>query len=209
MSDDGTARILDLTAIERFKAALGEFGDTIKSSLLESDSEIERAIVWIERERMWHWKRQIQRRQEELVMARSALFRKQTQGSSKAGRPSVVDEKIALEKAKRRLRSGQERYEACRRWRTKLERDYAIYKGQVQPLASTGERGVGEAITLLERLLRHLDQYVRGVSGAEEAISALLAEDDGRSMKRGSADQSVTEEEEIDEPNETTEGSES
>lgn len=208
MSDDGTARILDLKAIERFKAALGEFGETIKSSLLESDSEIERSIVWIERERMWYWKRQIQRRQEELVMARSALFRKQTQGSSKDGRPSVVDEKIALEKAKRRLRSGQERYEACRRWRTKLERDYSIYKGQVQPLASAGERDVGEAITLLERLLRHLDQYVRGVSGAEEAISELLAEDHGRSMKRGTADQSVTEEDN-DEPNETTERSES
>lgn len=188
MSSDPTARVLDLKAIERFKGALAEYGDAIKTGLLEADSEIERALVWLERDRLAHWKRQIQRRQEELAMAKSALFRKQTQGSDKDGRPSVVDEKLALEEAKRRLGSAQDRYQACRRWRTRLEREYATYKGHVQPLASSAERGIPNALALLNRILEHLDAYVKGKSGAQEEIAHLLEEDDRRSMKRGGSD---------------------
>lgn len=191
MSSDQTARVLDLKSIERFKAALAEYGDSVKTGLLEADSEIERAIVWLERDRLGYWKRQIQRRSEELAMAKSALFRKETQGSAKDGRPSVVDEKLALEKAKRRLHSAEERFQACRRWRTRLEREYATYKGHIQPLASASERGIPEALALLNRILEHLEAYVRGDSGAKADIEQLLTEDDRRSMKRGGSDEST------------------
>lgn len=188
MSSDPKARVLDLKAIERFKGALAEFGDSVKTGLLEADSEIERAIVWVERDRLPHWKKQIQRRREELTVAKSALFRKEMQGSSKDGRPSIVDEKLALEQAKRRVRSAEERHQACRRWRTRLEREYATYKGQIQPLASSAERGIPEALALLSRILDHLDAYVRGRSGALAEIEQLIEEDDRRSMKRGGSD---------------------
>lgn len=188
MSSDPKARVLDLKAIERFKAALAEFGDSIKTGLLEADSEIERAIVWVERDRLPHWRRQVQRRQEDLTVAKSALFRKEMQGSTKDGRPSVVDEKVALEKAKRRLRSAEERQQACRRWRSKLEREYAMYKGHIQPLASSAERGIPESLALLTRMLEHLEAYASGNSGALAQIEELIEIDERRSMKRGSSD---------------------
>ena len=180
MTGDQTARILDITAIERFKSGLAEFGDTIKIGLLEADSEIERAIGWLERDRLMHWKRQIQVRNEEVATAKSALFRKQMQGSEKDGRPSVVDEKIALDRAKKRLRNAEERHRACRRWRNRLEQQYAIYKGHVQGLSAVAERNVPDALATLDRMLVNLEAYVRGDSGAKDEISRLIKEDEQR-----------------------------
>lgn len=189
MSSDPTARVLDITAIERFKAGLAQFGESIKNGLLEADSEIERAMGWLERDRIMHWRRQIQVRREEVASAKSALFRKQLQGSAKDGRPSIVDEKIALDRAKTRLKTAEERHIACKRWRTRLEQEYAVYKGHVQTLSSAAERGVPEALALLERMLIHLEAYVRGESGAQDEINRLLEEDEHHSMKRGGAEE--------------------
>ena len=180
MSSEETARILDITAIERFKAGLADFGDAIKVGLLEADSEIERAIGWLERDRIHHWKRQIQIRNEEMTTAKSALFRKQMQGSAKHGRPSVVDEKVALDRAKKRLRDAEDRHRACRRWRNRLEQEYAIYKGHVQGLSTVAERNVPDALATLDRMLKNLEAYVRGESGATDEINRLIEEDERR-----------------------------
>ena len=189
MSSDPTARVLDITAIERFKAGLAQFGESIKTGLLEADSEIERAMGWLERDRIMHWRRQIQGRREEVATAKSALFRKQLQGSAKDGRPSIVDEKIALDRAKSRLKIAEERHRACKRWRTRIEQEYAVYKGHVQALSSAADRGVPEALALLERMLLHLEAYIRGESGAQDQINQLLEEDERQSMKRGGSDE--------------------
>ena len=189
MSSESSARVLDLKAIERFKGALADYGDAVKTGLLEADSEIERALVWLERDRLAYWKREIQKRQEDVALAKSALFRKEMQGSEKHGRPSVVDEKVALQQAKNRLKSADERYQACRHWRSRLEREYATFKGQIQPLASSAERGIPEALALLNRILEHLDAYVKGRTGSQMEIEALLEEDTARSMKRSGSDE--------------------
>lgn len=182
MSGDSKARVLDITAIERFKAGLAEFGDSVKVGLLEADSEVERAIGWLERDRIAHWRRQIQIRSEQVATAKSALFRKQMQGSDKGGRPSIVDEKIALEQAKRRQASAEERLRACRAWRTRLEQQYAIFKGHVQGLSTVAERGVPEAMATLERMLENLEAYISGESGAQDEINKLIKEDERRSQ---------------------------
>ncbi|MCH2144375.1 MAG: hypothetical protein MK082_04415 [Phycisphaerales bacterium] len=201
MSSEQSARILDITAIERFKAGLADFGDAIKIGLLEADSEIERAIGWLERDRLHHWKRQIQVRNEEVATAKSALFRKQMQGSAKDGRPSVVDEKVALDRAKKRLRNAEDRHRACRRWRNRLEQEYAIYKGHVQGLSTVAERNVPVALATLDRMLQNLEAYVRGESGAQDEINRLIEEDD----KRAGMNRAVTEELDTSATNDDTE----
>lgn len=189
MSGDPKARVLDLGAIERFKAGLAEFGETVKIGLYEADNEVERAMVWLERDRIPHWRRQIQIRNEEVAAAKSALFRKQMQGNDKDGRPSVVDEKIALERAKSRLRNADERHRACRSWRNRLSQEYAVYKGQVQSMAAVAERGVPEAIAILDRMLVNLEAYVRGEGGAGQAIEELIRE----SERQGAMSRTTTE----------------
>ena len=126
MSEEGHVRVLDLKTIEKFKGSMAEFGDTVKVALIEADSEIERAIVWLERDRIQHWRRQIQKRQELVTRAKSALYRKQMQGSEKDGRPSVVDEKVELARSLKHLKSAEERLKHTTRWRNRLAREDAL-----------------------------------------------------------------------------------
>jgi hypothetical protein len=189
MSEDGNARVLDLKSIEKFKGSLAEFGDTVKIALIEADSEIGRAIVWLDRDRIQHWRRQILKRQELVTRAKGALYRKQMQGSEKDGRPSVVDEKIELARAKKHLQSAEERLQHTKAWRNRLEREYALYKGQTQALSGVAERSVPMAVALLGKILEHLEAYVSGKTGAEDELNQLLDEDTKRSMSRGSGDE--------------------
>ena len=189
MTEDGHARVLDLKSIEKFKGSLVEFGDTVKVALIEADSEIERTIVWLERDRIQHWRRQIQKRQELVTRAKSALYRKQMQGSEKDGRPSVVDEKVELARTLRHLKSAEERFQHTKQWRNRLEREYALYKGQIQSLSSMAEREVPMAVALLGKILEHLEAYTSGKSGVEDELNRLLENDSKRSMSRGSGDE--------------------
>ena len=190
MSSDANARVLDITAIERFKAGLAEFGETVKIGLYEADNEIERAMIWLERDRIPHWRRQMQVRNEEVATAKSALFRKQMQGNDKDGRPSVVDEKIALERAKHRLKNADERHRACRSWRNRLGQEFAIFKGHVQGLAAVAEREVPETIALMDRMLVNLEAYIRGEGGAKDQINELIKEGE----RQAAMNRTVTEE---------------
>ena len=188
MSEEGHVRVLDLKTIEKFKGSMAKFGDTVKVALIEADSEIERAIVWLERDRIQHWRRQIQKRQELVTRAKSALYRKQMQGSEKDGRPSVVDEKVELARSLKHLKSAEEGLQHTKRWRNRLEREYALYKGQIQALSGMAERNVPMAVALLGKILEHLEAYTRGKSGSEAELTRLLEQDEGRSMSRGSGD---------------------
>ena len=188
MSEEGHVRVLDLKTIEKFKGSMAEFGDTVKVALIEADSEIERAIVWLERDRIQHWRRQIQKRQELVTRAKSALYRKQMQGSEKDGRPSVVDEKVELARSLKHLKSAEERLEHTKRWRNRLEREYALYKGQIQSLSGMAERNDPMAVALLGKILEHLEAYTSGKSGSEAELTRLLEQDEARSMSRGSGD---------------------
>jgi hypothetical protein len=190
MSSEPKARVLDITAIERFKAGLAEFGDTVKIGLYEADSEIQRSMIWIERDRIPHWRRQIQLRNEEVATAKSALFRKQMQGNDKDGRPSIVDEKIALERAKSRLKNADERHRSCRRWRNRLSQEFAIFKGHIQGLAAVAEREVPETIALMDRMLVNLEAYLRGEGGAKDEINELIKEGE----RQAAMNRTVTEE---------------
>ena len=188
MSEEGHVRVLDLKAIEKFRGSMAEFGDTVKVALIEADSEIERAIVWLERDRIQHWRRQIQKRQELVTRAKSALYRKQMQGSEKDGRPSVVDEKVELARSLKHLKSAEERLEHTKRWLNRLEREYALYKGQIQSLSGMAERNVPMAVALLGKILEHLEAYTSGRSGSEAELTRLLEQEEARSMSRGSGD---------------------
>tara|TARA_B100001059_G_scaffold234280_1_gene276404 strand:+ start:1881 stop:2477 length:597 start_codon:yes stop_codon:yes gene_type:complete len=188
MSEEGHVRVLDLKTIEKFKGSMAEFGDTVKVALIEADSEIERAIVWLERDRIQHWRRQIQKRQELVTRAKSALYRKQMQGSEKDGRPSVVDEKVELARSIKHLKSAEERLQHTKQWRNRLEREYALYKGQIQSLSGMAERNVPMAVALLGKILEHLEAYTSGKSGSEAELTRLLEQNGERSMSRGSGD---------------------
>jgi hypothetical protein len=181
------ANVISVDVLQRLRAAMVRCHEDMGLVLAEADSEVDRAVVWVERERVMHWRSRIQRLGEQVNDARSALFRKETVTSSKDSRPSVIDEKKALERARAMLADAEQRLQRSRSWSVSLPRDQALYKGGTAALASMVERELPAAIAALERMSRALEAYQRGpapdlasmLDAASEAPSA------SGSMRRG------------------------
>lgn len=154
------ADVRSIDAIDRFRANLIGFIDAGKMALNEAETDIEKTIGWLQRERVSHWTRQLRKRQELVSRAKSELYRKQTQASAKDSRPSVIDEKRALRRAQERYEEAQKRMAATKRWVRSLERELALYKGNVSSFSGAVERDLPHAAALLKKMTEDLEKYL-------------------------------------------------
>jgi hypothetical protein len=155
------AHITSVHVLDEFKAAVIKFIEEGGLALNESEGEIVRTLDWVQRDCQTYWTKVIRKKQEEVTMCKSALFRKQITPSPNDQRASVVDEKKALAKAQAQLEEAERCLKNAKRWAVELERQYAIYKGAVQPLAAAVERDLPSAVLRLSRMARALDEYLR------------------------------------------------
>jgi hypothetical protein len=187
--DPTQANVLSIDVLQRFRVALIRCQEELSLALAEADSEVDRAVAWVERDRILHWRQRVQRLSEEVNDARSALFRKQTVTSSKDSKPSVVDEKKALERAKAMLEDAERRGQRSHSWASALPRDQSLYKGGVAALATIVDRDLPAAIQALERMSIALERYGRDQAPDLEKLLDQPAATDAASMRRaGDAD---------------------
>jgi hypothetical protein len=180
------ADVRSLDVIDRFRATLAEFVDAGRNALIEAESDLDRTIMWLDRDRVAHWTRQIRRREELVTRAKSELYRTQTQLSAKDGRPSVVEEQANLRRAMARLEEARRRLEATRGWIRRIERERTMFRAAVSAFAGTVEVDLPHAVALLRRMSENLEAYV-GMAPPDLA-RALEGPDDTRtSMRRGGA----------------------
>lgn len=180
------ANITSVHVLDEFKAALIKFVEEAALAIDESDGEIERIMDWLQRDCQTYWAGVIRKKQEEVTMCKSALYRKQITPSANDQKASVVDEKKALQRAQAQLDDAEKRLKAAKRWAIEMERQYALYRGSIQPLAAAVERDLPYAVTKLTRMARALDQYLRTPSPRlEELLEESREAMSVPSMKRG------------------------
>lgn len=154
-------RVLSVDVLESLAAAMVRCKEDLAAALLEGDSEVERTIVWVERDRVPHWRKRMQRLDHEVLEARSALFRKENHRVSRDSKPSTVDERKALAKAQAAMEDADRRWKASQRWSQELPRQQAEYKRGVNLLAAMVDRELPAAIGALRRMSVALERYRR------------------------------------------------
>lgn len=154
------ANITDVAALDEFRRALIRFREEIAAAIAEADSEIKTTFVWLERDRVLHWKRAVPRLEQEVTSAKTALFRKEMQTMGTGQRPSTIDEKKALARAKTLAEDARERLERSRRWLVLLERELSLYKSAVRPVSSLVDRDLPDAILRLRNMTLALEAYL-------------------------------------------------
>ena len=169
-----SARVQSIDALGFFAGALRSFGDEASVALAELEAEVNRAIQWVRYDLKEYWTRQIRLAQTEVAEARLNLERKQM-FQDPDERRSFWEEKKALEAAQRRLRVGQEKLEAVRRWTRLLDREFMDYKGNVAPLAGWLQADLARGLALLKRLSGTLESYVDIEPRADGGGSATAA----------------------------------
>lgn len=175
-------KVADVQTIERFRASLLVASETFGLALEEAEGEIERTLAWVESEQPDFWRKRIRKAQDEVVMCKSALFRKQEIKATADARPSVVDEKKALDRAMKRLEYAEHKLRNTKRWTTELPRQSVIFKGALSGMHTVLDRDVPRVNTMLKRMTEHLEAYLRGGDESDRLLEILGT---SSNMRRG------------------------
>lgn len=153
-----SARVTSTEAIERFRHAIITFGDEAGRALASMDADLARTKQWINHDARSHWKRQIQRYDQEAKSLKLEILRVET-GPAEYRR-SMVTERKAHDRARRRCDEAAERLRAAEQWGTALEREILLYHGQSQQLSSALTGDLGRCVARLDRAISDIQAYL-------------------------------------------------
>ncbi len=152
------ARILATEAMAEGRSALADFAESVERVLSGVDADIQRTTQWLQHDRPGHWKREVRAREDEVLKAKTAISRKQIIAAPNPA--SVVDERRALDRAKRRLEEAQRRQEATRRWAATWEREAMVYKGAAFQIRAMVSGQIPATIGRISRMMESVEGYL-------------------------------------------------
>lgn len=152
------ASIKSIEAVQEFKAAFTEFLDRGRMALSSANAEVSKTMDWLRHDQLSHWKRQVDKCEQELNEARVNLYRKQL-GPPDQQQPHR-EEKEIYDRAKRRLEHARQQVDKVERWIRVFDREATIYRGQVQPMGTLLEYHVPSGLMKLEQAITALERYI-------------------------------------------------
>jgi hypothetical protein len=207
------ANVTSLDAVDDFRAALVCFKHEASTVLEGLEQQIYRLVQWIQQDQRQYWRHQSRRNEQQLQEAKLNLQRCLMLKQVGDQRPACIEEKRALERAKRRQQACREKTAAVRKWSRAILQVVFEYKAGVGPLRQWLETDAPQTLALLERIRRTLEEYVAAPSspqaaeamerlpwtGGQPEISADAQEDNREKI--------VAEEDSSEQPGETREAS--
>jgi hypothetical protein len=152
------ANVQSSDAIEAVRGSLTLFADQVSDALSELEGEMRRVQEWLEHDRPRHWKTQVRVAHDQVHEAQQALHR--CLMFPVAGeRPSCYEERAALKKAQERLNYCEKKLDSVRHWQLAVQHELFEYEGRISQLVRAVEIDVPQAIGVLTKVLRHLEEY--------------------------------------------------
>lgn len=175
-----SAKLTSTDAVERLAASLDLFKEEATNALDNLQLEIRRAVDWLRHDRKSFWEHEVRRGFERVAEARAELERRMTFHSIGDYQPACRDEKLALERAKQKLRVAEEKVELVRRWTRAIEHELTEYAGAVNQLDGWLQADHPRAMADLKRMAAALESYLAAAVPAESPSTAASppAEDD-------------------------------
>jgi hypothetical protein len=152
------AKVHSSEAIEAVRRALMLFVEQVSDALTELSAEMRRMQEWLEHDRPRYWKSQIRRAADIAHEAQQALHRCLMFPIANE-RPSCTEERTALKQAQARLAYCQEKEDRVRRWQQTMRHELFEYEGRMSQLVRLVEVEVPQAIGVLNKILRNLEEY--------------------------------------------------
>ncbi|MAY75035.1 MAG: hypothetical protein CMJ31_10035 [Phycisphaerae bacterium] len=150
------ARVHAIESLRGFRPALVEFSEACNAALTSAEADAGRVLQRLRSERLPYWKKQIRVRHDEVQRARSEISIKAV---VREDARATVDDRKALEKAQRRLKEAESKYEETRRWIRVLDKEQTKFSGAVQSLKSAVSADLPRAVAELDRLAGSLEEY--------------------------------------------------
>jgi hypothetical protein len=141
-------------------AAVDAFRAEAIATLEGLDMDLRRALEWIHVDRSEHWNGEVRRGWDRITQARIQLQQARTVRRVGDHEPACPDEKKALDRAKRRLETAQQKVEAVRRCARVIDEAVNDFRGARMPLSAWLESEAPKAIASLHRMMDNLETYV-------------------------------------------------
>lgn len=151
------ANVGSVEALRAFKPAVIKFAELTQAALSTAETSATRTLDWLVRDRGPSLQREIRRLQEEMTRSRTRMISRMD--PMRDNPQPKVDDRLAIEEAKRRLRSAESKLEQTRRWARQLERAIEEYRGGVSQLGWFVRGELGRGVGALEQMGDILDAY--------------------------------------------------
>lgn len=150
--------VRSLAEIRDFRAHLLRFVEELEGALQTMLMELQRGTEWIEHDRPHYWTSQTRKAYDAVASTRTAF--NTCQMRTVAGRKSsCIEEKVAWDRAKRRLAHCQEQIENVKRWLVKLNHEGDEFRGRLAGLRRLLDADIPQALARLERTVEILEKY--------------------------------------------------
>lgn len=170
MSDQADVKSIDTLAF--VKAALAQFAHETGQAVGEVELQGQRAVDWITVDRAAFWKAETRRAADAVNKAMKDLEHCRTFKKVGDNQPSCIEEKKALEKAKRRLETAERKAEAVRRWTPVVQQQFRETCVRLVRFREVIDVDCPRAMAALERMLKALDAYQNAQSPAGRETAA-------------------------------------
>ncbi|NLX12996.1 MAG: hypothetical protein GXY44_04975 [Phycisphaerales bacterium] len=153
------ARVDSVERLQTFRVQLCRSAESIETALSEAEQDIHRTRNWLHQDQQTYWKSELRKRTELYHRAKLALKRRQNEKTPLGGHYSYVDEKKAVDAAKRRLEEAEQKIANVRRWLRQLDKEADEYKAVVQRLGRYMEADVPRSLARLDQMIAALEAY--------------------------------------------------
>jgi hypothetical protein len=157
MSTQAEVKSIDTLAF--VKTALVAFGHETGQSLAEVEMQAQRIVDWICLEQAAYWKTEVRKAADGVNQAMKDLQHCRTYKKVGNNEPSCIEEKKALEKAKKKLARAEEKAEAVRRWTPVVRQQLQETGVRLTRFREIIDIDCPKAVARLERMLVSLDHY--------------------------------------------------
>jgi hypothetical protein len=163
----GAANITSTDAVRALKLAMERYDADVRDIVTQLELEVRRAVDYIEHDRAQYWPREARKASDALAAARIELERQELAVRPEDKR-SCYEAKLAVEKAKRRLRRAEEKVRAVRKWRVVVHHEAEEFAGETAKLTNFLDCEFPRAVAALERMAAALDKYTGIVAARTE-----------------------------------------
>ena len=163
-----SAKLTSIEAVHDMAIALGTFGEEALAALDELDMNLRRAIEWIDHDRKNFWSHELRQGAERLSEARVELEKALTYRKMSDYTPACREERILVDRAKRRMQTAEEKHHVLPHWSHKIHHAVQELNGRQTQLASWLRGDLPKAIGVLKQMALTLERYAAVAGGVPQ-----------------------------------------
>lgn len=155
-----SARVTSIGVLQTMASALQRFRGESASAADDLDIELRRALEWIHHDRKDYWNLELRRSEEGVTQAKLQLQQAKMSRRMVGHEPSCIDEQRALERAKRRFETAQEKVKAVKHWEHVIDRAVDEFQAARTQFVTWLDTDVVKAVAALDRMSEALESYI-------------------------------------------------